>query len=98
MPLNLPGLQDDLEALFANPSVDPAVAGYYLYQGTASHNYTQQINEGNVTQVTLAGLTPGLTYYFALSAYDTIGLESILSTEISYTPPLSPPGHGATPG
>ena len=74
-----------------NPSVDPGIAGYYLYQGTASHNYTQQINEGNVTQATTTGLTPGLTYYFAVSAYDTIGLESVLSTEVSYTPPLFPP-------
>jgi hypothetical protein len=74
-----------------NPSVDPRIAGYYLYQGTASHNYTQQIDEGNVTQATVTGLTPGLTYYFAVSAYDTIGLESMLSPEISYTPPLSPP-------
>jgi len=69
-----------------NPSAAPDIAGYYLYQGSQSGNYTNRVTVSNTTNATLSGLAPGLTYYFAVSAFDTNGLESALSTEISYTP------------
>ena len=72
-----------------NPSAGNNIAGYYVYQGIASLTYTDEIDVGNVTTATVSGLTPGVTYYFAVSAYDDAGLESTLSTEISYTPSLS---------
>jgi len=72
-----------------NPSAASDIAGYYIYQGGASLSYTDQIDVGNVTDATVSGLTAGITYYFAVSAYDAAGLESTLSSEISYTPSVS---------
>ena len=41
-----------------------------------------------LTNATLANLTPGTTYFFAVTAYDTNSLESPFSGEISYTVPV----------
>ena len=65
------------------------LAGYTLYYGTASGNYSQHVNVGNTTSHTLSGLTEGLTYYFAATAYDDQDNESGFSQEISYHVPLT---------
>lgn len=69
-----------------NTSPDPTVAGYHLYYGTASGNYTHNLVLGDVTSTTITGLLGGVTYYFALTAYNTSGVESGFSNEISFTP------------
>src|SRR4029077_15749438 len=68
-----------------NPSPGPGVAGYRLYQGTASRTSSSTTNPGNVTNTTVSGLTSGLTYFFAVTALGTNGLESQFSNEINYT-------------
>ena len=68
-----------------NPSVVSQLAGYRIYDGVSSHTYTNMVEVGNVTNATISGLTVGLTYFFSVTAYDTIGLESPFSNEISYT-------------
>jgi hypothetical protein len=65
------------------------IAGYRLYDGVASRTYTNIIAVGNVTTSTVAGLAGGVTYFFAVTAVDTNGLESDYSSEVSYTVPLS---------
>ncbi len=65
------------------------LAGYILYYGTASGSYSQQVDVGNTTSHTLSGLTEGVTYYFAATAYDDQSNESAYSEEISYTVPLT---------
>jgi hypothetical protein len=60
------------------------LAGYNLYYGTSSGNYTVTIDVGNVTTYGIDGFPPG-TYYFVLTAYDISGNESDYSTEISRT-------------
>ena len=72
-----------------NPSTDPTVAGYNVYYGGASATYTNEISAGNVTNITVSGLVPGATYYFAATTYNTAGMESALSSEASYQVPLS---------
>jgi hypothetical protein len=64
---------------------DDNLAGYRVYQGLASGSYALAPNLGNVTQTTLSGLTPGLTYYFACTAYNSNNLESDFSSEVIYT-------------
>ncbi|MCL5097829.1 MAG: Ig-like domain-containing protein [Candidatus Omnitrophica bacterium] len=63
------------------------LAGYNLYYGTSSGNYTFSSSVGNVTQTTVAGLEEGLTYYFVVTAYNTSGLESDPSNEVMYQVP-----------
>ena len=58
------------------------LAGYKLYYGESSGNYTTSIDVGTPTTYTLQGLEVGHTYYIAVSAYDTAGNESGLSTEL----------------
>src|SRR5262249_48873477 len=67
------------------------VAGYKVYQGGTSGIYTNSINVGNVTQATVSGMIVGRTYYFAATAYNSLGIESDYSSEIAYTVPASSP-------
>jgi len=81
------------------------VAGYRLYQGGTSRVYANFTDVGSTTQMTVSGLAAGKTYYFAATAYNSMGIESDYSSEISYTtaaasgPPvitLTSPTNGAT--
>jgi hypothetical protein len=65
-----------------DPSNDPQVAGYNLRYGTSSHNYTQTINTGTATSA-LVSVTPDATYYFVVTAYNSAGLQSVPSNEVS---------------
>jgi sulfur relay (sulfurtransferase) complex TusBCD TusD component (DsrE family) len=71
-----------------NPDAGNAIAGYRLYDGVASRTYTNVIAMGNATSNTISGLVSGATYYFAVTAIGTNGLESDYSAEVSYTVPL----------
>lgn len=79
-------LQASSVTLAWDASTSPGVAGYRLYYGAASATYTNVTDARNTTNTTVAGLISGVTYYFAVTAYDLNGLESVYSTEISYTP------------
>ena len=72
-----------------NPSPDPTVVGFRLYEGLASQTYTTVYDVSSATSVTLTNLAPGRTYYFAVTAYDVTGLESDFSGEIGYTAPVA---------
>jgi hypothetical protein len=74
-----------------NPSAGPNIAGYNVYYGTASGVYTQIVPAGNATSVTISGLVGGVTYFFAVTAVDTAGLESLPSSQVSYTVPAASP-------
>jgi hypothetical protein len=67
------------------------VAGYHLYVGPNSQNYTNMVDTGISTNGTVPGLVVGNTYSFAVTAYDITGLESPFSTPITYTIPASTP-------
>jgi len=60
------------------------LAGYKIYYGTSSGNYSQNIDVGNVTTYTLSNLAAG-SYYFAATAYDTAGNQSAFSNEVNKT-------------
>jgi Fibronectin type III domain len=70
-----------------DPSGDPAIAGYVLYYGTASRNYTTSNNVWNSSSATVRNLQSGATYFFAVTAFNTFGLESDFSGEVSYIAP-----------
>lgn len=62
------------------------LAGYKIYYGTTSKNYTSSTDVGNVTSSTVSGLLSGSTYYFEIAAYDSskkeLGYSNEVSTEI----------------
>jgi hypothetical protein len=72
-----------------DPNSEPDLSGYKLYYGTSSGNYSNTISLGLVTTYTVTNLTDGVTYFFALTAFDAEGFESAKSNEVSYTPPAS---------
>jgi len=68
----------------ADDSALTDLGGYKIYYGTSSGNYTQEVNVGNVNTYTLT-LADGATYYFTVTAYDTLGNESEYSNEVNKT-------------
>ena len=65
-----------------DPVVNPNLDSYRLYYGTDSGSYVQKLAVGNVTQHTVTGLSSGTRYYFAVTAIDASGAESIYSNEV----------------
>src|SRR6266446_704159 len=75
----------------------PNIVGYRLYTGTTSGVYTQQIEVGNNTSTSVSNLVDGTTYFFAVTDYNTSGVESAYSNQVSYTAPLATPTPPTTP-
>lgn len=63
-------------------NVEVDLAGYKIYYGTASKAYEWFIDVGNVTTYTVLNLSDGVTYYFAVTAYNTSQRESAYSNEV----------------
>jgi hypothetical protein len=59
---------------------------YRIYIGRQSQQYTDVRNIGAATDFRIYGLTAGVSYFFALTALDTNGNESLYSNEISAIP------------
>src|SRR6185369_7792984 len=66
---------------------EPDIAGYRLSNGTASRSYSTTLDVGQVTSYSFS-VTGGLTYYFALQAYNTAGVLSSYSAELAVLVPL----------
>ena len=66
-------------------------AGFVLYCGTASRNYSTRIDVGNTTSYTIGALAAGTTYYCATTAYDAAKRESAYSSEVTIAVPIAPP-------
>jgi hypothetical protein len=64
------------------------LAGFKICWGTNSFVYTAFVDAGNVTTGTVTGLTGGLTYYFAVRAYNTALTESSNSVELAWMAPV----------
>lgn len=58
------------------------LAGYKVYYGTVTGTYGSPTILGKQTTYTLTGLPTG-TYYIAITAFNTSGLESGFSNEVS---------------
>jgi len=69
-------------------NADPETAGYNVYYGAAPRTYTNMTNTANKS-VTIGNLVGGVTYFFAVTAYNSLGLESDYSSETSYTVPAA---------
>jgi hypothetical protein len=63
--------------IYYGASEDPPYDGSGLPQGDSP------IDVGNLTTFTLTGLTPGESYYFAITAYDDQGRESWYSSVVA---------------
>lgn len=71
-------------------NTEPDIAGYIVYWGNGSRSYDRSVDVGNVTQYTITGLQDLQTYYFAVRAYNTEGLQSAYSAEVTKSIPRNP--------
>ncbi len=72
------------------PNTEGDLAGYKIYYGPSSRTYTNSLDVGlsstpTTPTHTLTDLLDGKTYYFALTAYNTSGIESNFSGEAMKT-------------
>jgi fibronectin type 3 domain-containing protein len=79
----VPAATTDSATLSWTANSESDLAGYNVYQGTTSGSYGPAIDVGNTTIYTAQNLQAGLTYYFATTAYDSSGNESLPSIEVS---------------
>ena len=81
----------------ANGTPVPNVAGYNLYYGSQSGQYQTVVPVGLTTTYTVQNVSTGQTYYFVVKAYDSTGIASAFSNEISVTLPTNTPGESIIP-
>lgn len=62
-------------------------AGYKVYIGTQTRRYDTVIDAGRTPGKTIESLLPGRSYYLAVTAYCSNGLESDFSAEVILTLP-----------
>jgi len=69
-----------------SPNTEPDLAGYVVYYGASSRDYSSSIDVGNYTTCAISdsGFQEGQTYYFTVTAYDEYGNESDFSEEVTY--------------
>ena len=85
------GVASQSVSLAWDPNSETNLAGYVIYYGTASGQYSSSNNVGNTTNTTVSGLMEGGNYYFVVTAYDASGLESDPSNEVNYQVPSAGP-------
>ena len=66
-----------------DPNQEPDLAGYRIYYGTSSREYIDFVDVGNVTTYRFDNLLADVTFYIAVTAYDTADNESDFSEEVS---------------
>ena len=74
----------DSAVLRWSPNTEPDLAGYRVYYGTEPRRYFQEKGQGVVVvgdSITVTGLTSGVRYYFAVTAFDEASNESDYSAE-----------------
>ena len=81
----LPAIASGVEVTLRwNPSFSPAVVGYNVYYGPDPENYGDPIDAGNAPELLISGLEENTAYHFAVTAYNSDYIESVLSKELTY--------------
>jgi hypothetical protein len=90
-PINIRGVAwDDTCLIQWDANVDADLAGYVLYRGKSTNNFTDSIDVGNTTSYLDTAVTNDTTYYYAVAAYDFDGNKSEYSEIIEVTPTVRP--------
>ena len=80
----MPGRAAQSITLAWDAAADPNVTGYKLHYGTTSGRPDTTIDVGNRTTASLSNLSDATTYFFSVTAYNALAVESLPSQEISY--------------
>jgi len=73
-------------ALNTNGTIANDLSGYNIHYGTnaTTLSLTVAVSGARTTSYTITGLAPG-TYYFAVNAYNSLGVEGLASNTVSKT-------------
>jgi hypothetical protein len=78
---------DTLLTLGWNPVTDTNVTSYRVYTGTSSRSYAGYTTVPvTLTMLSFTNLPTGQAYYFAVTARNAVGLESLFSNEVQWPP------------
>jgi len=80
-----------------NANTESDLEGYRVFYGTSHGSYGSVINVGRRTTIDVSGLAAGMTYYFAVTAYDFNGNESAFSEERFVSIPSQSSPEGSDP-
>ena len=86
---------DRLLEIFWLANLEPDLAGYKVYSSLAVNGPFNYIGSTRQPHFIDSGILNGVTYFYAVSAYDLDGNESSLSTDIAYDTPR-PEGYNVT--
>lgn len=84
VPLFFPKVQAAALTLYWNANSESDLAGYRVYYGTVAAPYSSSVQVTSPS-ATINSLATGVTYAFAVTAYNTAGGESGFSQPLSYT-------------
>jgi len=72
---------------YSDHSILSDLAGYYVYYGNSTGNYNHRIKVTNpgLTEFVIENLVVNSTYYFAVTAINSTGIESDYSNEVIRT-------------
>ncbi len=90
------------EANFSWLANNSGTAGYMLYCGTSSRQYTESVDVGSPKPTNgrvygnVSQLIPGQKYFFTVTAYNNQGAESSYADEVVYTVPSNTTGSSST--
>jgi hypothetical protein len=79
------------QTLTWDANTEPDITGYVVSIGNRPGTYSKNVDVGSQTSYSLTSLDPTLDYYFAVRAYNSQGLYSNYSSEISL-PAIAPRG------
>ena len=86
-----PGTGTTLVVQLPPPQNQPDFAGHRIaVRDSGGLFYTSVIDAGSAAYDTIGGLTPGVSVYVGVSAYDTAGNESFFSREVLALPNVAP--------
>jgi cell division septation protein DedD len=73
------------------------IAGYHLLYGTVPGSFNELLDVPAGTSAVVSNLADGGVYYFAVTAYNTAGVESLPSAELVFIAPIATPTPTPTP-
>ncbi|VAX24252.1 hypothetical protein MNBD_NITROSPINAE01-1094, partial [hydrothermal vent metagenome] len=65
----------DIPSTYTSGSQTTDIAGFKVYYGTESENYTQSIDVGYTTTYQVTQLAENSAFYFVVTAYDSLKVE-----------------------
>jgi hypothetical protein len=71
-------------------NTEPDLAGYRVLRSTTAGSGFVQVAQVTASNWTDLGVTNGTTYYYVITAFDSAGIESGLSAQVSATPVAAP--------